>query len=157
MLVPRHPERFDPVAALCRQRGLELARRSEGSPSGAPAVYLGDTMGELPVMLAAADVAFVGGSLVDRGGHNLLEPAALGLPVLTGPSTFNFAAIHRILERAGGCRTVADAAELGERLAWLLRDREAAAAMGANGRQAVECRRGARDRMLAALEELLPD
>ena len=110
ILVPRHPERFDRVAALCRREGLALARRSRGEP-GSPdvTVYLGDTMGELPVMLGSADVAFIGGSLVPTGGHNMLEASAQGVPVCFGPHLFNVAAISELLLEAGAARRVADA------------------------------------------------
>ena len=154
VLVPRHPDRFEVVAELCARRGFPAVRRSLGGEAGGAAVYLGDTMGELPLMLAAADAAFVGGSLVPRGGHNLLEPAALGLPVLTGPHCLNFHAIHRLLERAGGCRTVGSAEALAEAVEALLRDGVGARAMGEAARRVVERHRGARDRMLEALEEL---
>ncbi|HYQ72215.1 MAG TPA: lipid IV(A) 3-deoxy-D-manno-octulosonic acid transferase, partial [Gammaproteobacteria bacterium] len=107
VLVPRHPERFQLVAQLCRQRGLETVLRSERRPCTADtAVFVGDSMGELLLFLAAADVAFVGGSLVPHGGHNLLEPAALGLPVVTGPHVFNFTEICKLLLQAGACEKV---------------------------------------------------
>ncbi len=154
LLVPRHPERFEAVAELCARQGFPPARRSSGAAPGPVAVYLGDTMGELPLMLAAADVAFVGGSLVPRGGHNLLEPAALGLPVLTGPHTFNFHAIHRLLERGGGCRMVDSAEALAAALESLIRDPAKSRRMGEAARQVVARHQGARDRMLEALEEL---
>ena len=93
ILVPRHPERFDSVARLVSDAGLLQVRRSQGGvPAAADQVLLGDTMGELVMLYACADVAFVGGSLVPNGGHNYLEPAALGLPVLSGPHRFNFTA-----------------------------------------------------------------
>jgi 3-deoxy-D-manno-octulosonic-acid transferase len=111
VLVPRHPERFDRVASLVRRRGFVLARRSGAQICPAEAaVYLGDSMGELGGSSRAADVAFVGGSLVPTGGHNLLEPAAAGLPVLAGPHTFNFLEVARLLREQGamaryaGCR-----------------------------------------------------
>lgn len=121
ILVPRHPERFDRVAELCAPYGC--VRRTGGAPiRETDKVYLGDTMGELPLMLAAADVAFVGGSLVKVGGHNLLEPAALGKPCLTGPAYFNFSDITRQLVAQGGAALVADAAALGEKVSELLAD-----------------------------------
>ena len=107
VLVPRHPERFGEVATQVRRRGLEPVLRSRRPPDcSGTQVFIGDTMGELPLFYAAADVAFVGGTLVERGGHNMLEPAALGLPVLFGPHVFNFAEISRRLLEAGGARTV---------------------------------------------------
>jgi len=112
ILVPRHPERFEAVAALIAARGFALARRSRNDIDAQTAVLLGDSMGELMAFYAAADAAFVGGSLVPRGGHNLLEPAALALPIVQGPHTFNFAAQSRRFRRAGAMREVADAEAL---------------------------------------------
>lgn len=93
ILVPRHPERFDSVFELCQAQGFETVRRTQQQDvTDSTQVYLGDTMGEMLVLLGAADVCFMGGSLLgDKvGGHNVLEPAALGVPVITGPSYFNF-------------------------------------------------------------------
>ncbi|ELE2043466.1 lipid IV(A) 3-deoxy-D-manno-octulosonic acid transferase [Vibrio vulnificus] len=93
ILVPRHPERFDSVFELCQTQGFETVRRTQANTiADSTQVYLGDTMGEMLILLGAADVCFMGGSLVgDKvGGHNVLEPAALGVPILTGPSYFNF-------------------------------------------------------------------
>src|SRR5690606_11472584 len=92
VLVPRHPDRFEQVAALCRARCHQIARRSRAEiPGIGTQILLGDTMGELPVFFGACDIAFVAGSLAPVGGHNLLEPAAWGVPVLSGPVLFNFA------------------------------------------------------------------
>ncbi|KZZ26866.1 3-deoxy-D-manno-octulosonic acid transferase, partial [Alcanivorax sp. HI0083] len=110
MLVPRHPERFDSVAQLVRQQGLGLARRSKQDTIAADTqVYLADTMGELLMLFGVADVAFVGGSLVPVGGHNLLEPAGWGKPVLTGPHLHNFTAISNLLDDAGALTLVDNA------------------------------------------------
>ena len=156
VLVPRHPERFARAAQLCARAGLEVARRSRGEvPQAGTAVYLGDTLGELPALYAAAQVAFVGGSLVPVGGHNLLEPAALGLPLLCGPHVFNFAEIARRLRRAGALRVVADAGELASEVEWLLRDPVLRAARGEGGRALVEREAGAAARVLAALSPWL--
>ncbi|MBA1149601.1 3-deoxy-D-manno-octulosonic acid transferase, partial [Ectothiorhodospiraceae bacterium WFHF3C12] len=122
VLVPRHPERFDAVAAACAEAGLPAARRSAGQPLGeARSVLLGDSMGEMSAYYAAGRAAFVGGTLVPIGGHNVLEPAALERPVLVGPYTGNVAAAVDALESAGGLRRVtADAAALAEAVvAWL--------------------------------------
>ncbi|EID4420532.1 lipid IV(A) 3-deoxy-D-manno-octulosonic acid transferase [Vibrio vulnificus] len=96
ILVPRHPERFDSVFELCQTQGFETVRRTQANIiADSTQVYLGDTMGEMLVLLGAADVCFMGGSLIgDKvGGHNVLEPAALGVPVITGPSYYNFTEI----------------------------------------------------------------
>ena len=156
VLVPRHPERFERVAALVQRQGLKLARRSLNQPCDADtAVYLGDTMGELPVVLAAADVAFVGGSLVPTGGHNLLEPAAVGVPVLTGPHTFNFAEITRLLVQKEAAVQVADAAALGDWLTRWLGDAAERARIGENGRRTIEQNRGALQRVIALIDARL--
>ena len=156
VLVPRHPERFERVAALVQRQGLKLARRSLNQPCDADtAVYLGDTMGELPVVLAAADVAFVGGSLVPTGGHNLLEPAAVGVPVLTGPHAFNFAEITRLLVQKEAAVQVADAAALGDWLTRWLGDAAERARIGENGRRTIEQNRGALQRVIALIDARL--
>ncbi|EXJ15784.1 3-deoxy-D-manno-octulosonic-acid transferase [Imhoffiella purpurea] len=154
ILVPRHPERFDRVAALVARHGLALARRSRQEVCGEEtAVFLGDTMGELPALLAAGDVAFIGGSLVPIGGHNLLEAAASGVPVLVGPHTFNFAAITEMMLEAGGAERVPDAEALAERLRTWLADAALRAEVGARGLAVVERNRGALDRLLEVIEE----
>ncbi|ELA4930533.1 lipid IV(A) 3-deoxy-D-manno-octulosonic acid transferase [Vibrio vulnificus] len=105
ILVPRHPERFDSVFELCQTQGFETVRRTQANTiADSTQVYLGDTMGEMLVLLGAADVCFMGGSLVgDKvGGHNVLEPAALGVPVIIGPSFFNFEEITIELQQANG-------------------------------------------------------
>ncbi|MDM5116130.1 lipid IV(A) 3-deoxy-D-manno-octulosonic acid transferase [Aeromonas salmonicida] len=148
ILVPRHPERFVRVAELCAPYGC--VRRTGGVPiRETDKVYLGDTMGELPLMLAAADVAFVGGSLVKVGGHNLLEPAALGKPCLTGPAYFNFSDITRQLVAQGGAALVADAAALGEKVSELLADEGERRQMGEQARAVVLRNQGALARTLS--------
>lgn len=148
ILVPRHPERFERVAELCAPYGC--VRRTSAAPIRATdQVYLGDTMGELPLMLAAADLAFVGGSLVPVGGHNLLEPAALGKPCLTGPAYFNFSDITRQLVAQGGAALVADAASLGDKVSELLSDGGARRQMGDQARAVVLRNQGALARTLS--------
>ncbi|MBL0459070.1 lipid IV(A) 3-deoxy-D-manno-octulosonic acid transferase [Aeromonas enteropelogenes] len=148
ILVPRHPERFDRVAELCVSYGC--VRRTSAAPvTATDKIYLGDTMGELPLMLAAADLAFVGGSLVKVGGHNLLEPAALGKPCLTGPVYFNFSDITRQLVAQGGAAVVTDAAELGERVSALLADESRRREMGEQARAVVLRNQGALARTLS--------
>jgi 3-deoxy-D-manno-octulosonic-acid transferase len=144
VLVPRHPERFAAVAALCRRRGYRTVLRSERRPCTAETdVFIGDTMGELMLFYAAADVAFVGGSLVSRGGHNLLEPAAAGIPLITGPDVANFRDICQRLEQAGACHRVESVSSLVETVShWLLHAQERRQA-GQQGRRVVEQNRGA--------------
>ncbi|EIU7747610.1 lipid IV(A) 3-deoxy-D-manno-octulosonic acid transferase [Vibrio vulnificus] len=122
ILVPRHPERFDSVFELCQTQGFETVRRTQTNTiADSTQVYLGDTMGEMLILLGAADVCFMGGSLVgDKvGGHNVLEPAALGVPVITGPSCYNFKEITIALEQAKGI-IVAESSLLGRKTQLLL-------------------------------------
>ncbi|QFU00036.1 3-deoxy-D-manno-octulosonic acid transferase [Halomonas sp. THAF5a] len=157
VLVPRHPRRFEEVAALCARAGLAVARRSRGEWPGADtAVYLGDTMGELLALYGAADLAFVGGSLVPIGGHNLLEPAALGVPVLTGPELANFLDVAEALREAEALVEVADADALGDALGRLFDDAAERRRLAEAGRGVVAANRGALARTLAGLEALLP-
>jgi 3-deoxy-D-manno-octulosonic-acid transferase len=144
VLVPRHPERFAAVAELCRRRGYRIVLRSERLACEADTtIFIGDSMGELLMFYAAADVAFVGGSLVDAGGHNMLEPAALGKPVVTGPHVSNFSGVCQLLLAAGACRQVKNAAELRETVERWLQDSGERTRIGENGRDAVEQNRGA--------------
>jgi 3-deoxy-D-manno-octulosonic-acid transferase len=156
LLVPRHPDRFDGVADLLSRRGLRFTRRSHGmAPDGGTAVVLVDTVGELAALYAAADAAFVGGSLVPIGGHNLLEPAALGLPLLTGPSQFNAKDIARLLIQQGAALQVVDARELAGAVIRLLADPAERQRMGTIGRHIVESNRGSVARLLEFIEPLL--
>jgi 3-deoxy-D-manno-octulosonic-acid transferase len=152
ILVPRHPERFDRVVGLCKRERLSLVRRSTGIQCGAETqVYLGDTMGELPVLLGSADVAFIGGSLVETGGHNMLEASAQGVPVCFGPHVFNFATISELLLAEGAARQVDDAAQLAECVIAWFTDASRRAQVGENGRRVVDMNRGALDRLLALI------
>jgi len=156
VLVPRHPERFDEVAALCRRRGFSLVRRSAASVPGAgEQILLGDTMGELLLLFGACDIAFVGGSLVPVGGHNLIEPAAWEIPVLSGPHLFNFSEVSRLLLEAEGMAVCDDAAALEEQVAALLASPERAARMGAAAKSVAEKNRGALARLIALIERQL--
>jgi 3-deoxy-D-manno-octulosonic-acid transferase len=158
LLVPRHPDRFSVVADLLTRRQIRFARRSSGvPPDGGTQVLLVDTVGELAALYAAADVAFVGGSLVPIGGHNLLEPASLGLPVLTGPHYSNSKDIAELLIQEGAARRVVDARELAAALSVLLADPEERRRIGAIGQRIVESNRGAVARLLDLIEPLLPD
>lgn len=158
ILVPRHQERFDRVADLVVERGYRIVRRASGEPASAHTqVFLGDTLGELPLFYAAADVAFVGGSLVPVGGHNMLEPAALGVPVLTGPQRFNFSDISEALLAAGAAREVADAEALAAAVVQWLGDVDDRRRAGEAGRQLVEANRGSLERLLTLLSPLLEE
>ena len=156
VLVPRHPQRFAGVAALLERRGLVFDRRGRSETVRPEAqVLLLDTMGELTAFYAASDVAFVGGSLVPVGGHNLLEPAALGVPVITGPHTENGPEIARLLIEAGGALEVADGVALAAAAGRLLADPALRERMGESARSFVEAHRGSLARLLALIEPLL--
>ena len=156
VLVPRHPQRFTAVADLCRRRGYRSVLRSERLPCEPDtAVFIGDSMGELLMFYAAADVAFVGGSLVDAGGHNMLEPAALGIPVVTGPHVENFSGVCELLLTAGACRQVMNAAELQETVRGWLQDANERHRVGARGREAIGQNRGALDMVLGMIGSYL--
>ncbi|QSA97548.1 lipid IV(A) 3-deoxy-D-manno-octulosonic acid transferase [Methylococcus sp. EFPC2] len=155
VLVPRHPERFDPVHALAVAAGYSVTRRNEHLPAFDADIFLLDTLGELRLFYAAADVTFVGGSLVAVGGHNLLEPATLGVPVLFGPHTNEIWEIATALLEAGGAVQVADAGELAAQAERWLADDASHRQAGEQARAAAESGRGALDRTVALLVELL--
>ncbi len=156
VLVPRHPERFERVAGLIQRAGFPLTRRSAQVPCPPEtAVFLGDSMGELPIFLAAADTAFIGGSLVPIGGHNPLEAAAVGVPVAMGPHVFNFAAITELLVTEGAAVQVANAPALAALMIDWLTDASRRADIGEHGRRVVEANRGALQRLIALIEERL--
>jgi 3-deoxy-D-manno-octulosonic-acid transferase len=158
VVVPRHPERFQPVVKICQRLNYKVALRSQHSGPLDPSVdvLLGDTMGELMLFYGACDVAFIGGSLVPTGGHNLLEAAALGKPVVFGPHMFNFAEIAQLtLERGAGVQ-VRDSHELLEEITAFLSDANKRDRAGEAGRKLVEENRGALQRTMKLLEPLLP-
>lgn len=153
VLAPRHPERFDSVAELLKREGWRYVRRSTTEQCAATTeVFLLDTMGDLLRFYAAADVAFVGGSLLPLGGHNVLEPATLGVPVLSGPHVFNFAEIASKLERSGALVTVTDEVTVAAHAGEWLADSNARDVAGRAGREIVAHNRGA---TLAVLELLI--
>ena len=158
IIAPRHPERFDKVYDLCRRRGLDAARRSAAAaPASRVAdVYLLDTLGELPLFYACADAAFVGGSLTPVGGHNVLEPAALGVPLISGRHTANFTEIIELFKAEDAIIMVADAAQLAAAVTTLLQDADLRRALGARGQRLVRQNRGAIDSVITLLEGYLP-
>ncbi|MEM7358478.1 MAG: lipid IV(A) 3-deoxy-D-manno-octulosonic acid transferase [Pseudomonadota bacterium] len=145
LLVPRHPERFDYVARKIGRRDLRVVRRSDNPPEldANVDVYLGDTMGELSLMYACSDVAFVGGSLEPFGGQNILEPSALGVPVVFGPHMFNFPDISRWTVKEGAGKMVQNSSELEQALADLLSNPTLRDEMGSKGLALIEAHRGA--------------
>jgi 3-deoxy-D-manno-octulosonic-acid transferase len=154
ILAPRHPQRFDAVAQTVVSSGLSCARRSQSSPVAGAAVLLLDTLGELMDFYAAADVAFVGGSLVPIGGHNLLEPAAIGVPVLSGPHQFNSPQVARALIEQHGLIIVNSATELEQALARLLNDPQARSVQGAAARAVIDANRGTLGRILDLIDRV---
>ncbi len=157
ILVPRHPERFPDAINLVRQAGLSYITRSSGEvPSTSTQVVVGDTMGELMLLYGIADLAFVGGSLVERGGHNPLEAAAHAIPVLMGPHTFNFKDICARLEQASGLITVTDATTLAKEVSSLLTDADYRSFYGRHAVEVLYQNQGALQRLLQLLEPYLP-
>lgn len=156
VLVPRHPARFDDVATLLERRRVPYVRRSSGAACAASTeVMLVDSLGELMQFYAAADLAFVGGSLVPVGGHNLLEPAALGIATLTGPHNFNAQEIADMLIESGAVEVVTDERALRAAVEALLADPAERARRGTTGRAAFERNRGALARLLALIDPVL--
>ena len=156
VLVPRHPARFDDVAQLLERRGFAYVRRTADKPLvDEESVLLGDTMGELNLFYAASDVAFVGGSLVPIGGHNLLEPGSLGMPILTGPHLFNAQDIANLFTTRGAVEIVTDAPDLATHLGQLLSDPRAREVMGVRAATLIEENRGAVDLLLGRLLPLI--
>jgi 3-deoxy-D-manno-octulosonic-acid transferase len=156
ILVPRHPQRFEAVRALLRKSGVPHALRSAGEvPDARHGVFLVDTLGELQMFYAAADVAFVAGSLVPVGGHSLLEPALLGLPMLSGPYNHNAQDVADLFEHCGALRVVRSKEDLAQKACDWFADPARARADGERGRQAVAQSRGAVTRLVAMVAPLL--
>lgn len=149
ILVPRHPERFNAVAELVVASHLNLARRSQMQDVNSQTqVLLVDSMGELMGFYAAADIAVLGGSFVPNGGHNPLEPAALGLPVIMGPSQFNFAQICQQLGEAHALSTVDNSTDLAKQLNTWFENENARSETGRNGADVVKANQGAKQKLL---------
>ena len=155
VLVPRHPERFDQVADLCVSDGLTLARHSSSDASDNVDIVLGDTMGELMTFYGACDFAFVGGSLVPTGGHNIIEPAAWGVPILTGPHLFNFTEASRLLLAADAMRVCDNADSLAQQCVELINNQPRRETMGSAAHKVAETNRGALDRLLKVIANSL--
>jgi 3-deoxy-D-manno-octulosonic-acid transferase len=157
IIVPRHPERGPLIAEQLRAAHLNVALRSEGKlPEPRTDIYVADTIGELGLFYAVAPVAFVGGSLVPRGGQNPVEPIKLGAAVLTGPNWQNFRDSYTDLLRVGGCKEVSDAESLATAALDLLNDAAGRTVMTSRAEGAIAAMSGALPRTLAALEPYLP-
>ncbi len=156
LIAPRHPERFKPVAAACRSFGFATATRTESVFADRNAqCFVIDTMGEMLWFYAACDVAFVGGSLVPIGGHNLLEPAALARPILVGPHTFNATEMTDELIASGGALRVRDSEQIGVELTRLLGHEDERESIGAAAMHGMERQRGAVERTLTIIDDVL--
>ena len=156
VIVPRHPQRFDAVAALAQRMGFTLARRSLGeAPHQGRRLYLGDTMGEMAFYYAVADVAVIGGSFAPFGGQNLIEACAAGIPVVTGPHMYNFADVTRLAVSAQAAIQSADAASALRSGRALLEDPVRCAHMGVAGKRLCAQHRGAAERHLVVCRALL--
>ena len=157
IIAPRKPERFDEVERLARRSGWHVARRSELRVDAEPRedVVVLDTIGELAQLFQVATVVFVGGSLVDSGGHNILEPAVFGKPIIFGPYMQNFAEIARTFLDNGAAVEVRNSRDLETVLVDLLNDPGRRASLGAAARALVEANRGARLKSLDAIAQLL--
>jgi 3-deoxy-D-manno-octulosonic-acid transferase len=158
IVAPRKPERFDEVERIVRRAGWNVARRTELRVDAEPRhdVVILDTIGELAELFQVATVVFVGGSLADAGGHNILEPAVFGKPIVFGPHMHNFAEISRTFLDNGAAVQVRSGRELESVLLELLGDPVRRASLGAAARALVEANRGARSKTLAVLADLLP-
>ena len=158
LLAPRHPERFAAVASLLAQSGAPFQRRSEWDGKGliAGSVFLLDTIGELGGLYEFADLAFVGGSLVPRGGHNILEAAHFGVPILVGPHTENFRDIVQVFHKAEALRVVTPQS-LTATILQLLQDDDGRVAMGQRAKAIMRTQQGATTRTVRALLDLLPE
>lgn len=153
VVVPRHPERFDEVRKLCESEGFNVNVRTSGNECGPETdIYLADTMGELKMLYAASDVAFVGGSLVPVGGHNVIEPAAIGVPVVFGPYMSNFKEIEKGLLEANGAIQCADSEMLRQALEKLLQNRDYSQEIANNAKAFVLKSRGALETIYGALD-----
>lgn len=156
VLVPRHPERFLSVANYCKKQNYQILLRSENKSCAVTTdIVIGDTMGELLLFFSAADIAFVGGSLIEHGGHNPLEPAAVGLPIIMGPNTFNFAAIVEQLKNSHAMVEVNNSEQLAEKMLALLQDKNKCEQLSKAGLQFIEKNRGALAKHLKIIEQLI--
>jgi len=154
VLVPRHPDRFEKVAKLCESQTFNIAQRSlKQSPNENTDILLGDTMGELLLFYAASDIAFVGGSLVSVGGHNLIEPAAIGLPILTGPHLHNFIAISQLLKASNALMVVDNEKMLADTAIKLLDDVPFSKAMAERALNVSKANTGALNQHLQWIEK----
>ena len=158
ILVPRHLERFEKVKNIVKNSGLQFASRSKKtSVTSSTQVLLGDTIGELNFLYSLSDVAFVGGSLIDHGGQNLLEPAAQSLALLSGPSLRNFSDISEQLKQNEGLKIVNDSRELSDRFIEYIADDQEMERAGNNAFEVFMKNRGALENISNHLDLLLKE
>ncbi len=156
VLVPRHIERIAKVSRLLKEQEIDFVLRSSRQlPREKTAVLLGDSMGEMPFYYSCADLVFVGGSLVDSGGQNIIEPALLGRPILYGPSSYNFESVTELLRSAGALHQVDDEAGLAQAALQLLQDKQVREAMAAVAQQVAGQEAGATERQLALIQQAM--
>jgi len=155
-LVPRHPDRFDHVYNLCQNAGFKVGRRSQENPLDAECdIAIGDSMGEMMVYYAAADVTFVGGSLIPIGGHNLIEPALLSLPILTGPNMQNFLELKNLMVAADAVIICDNENIVADQVIDILKNPEQAKALGQRAEQVAEDNRGALEKHLDKIHGII--
>nr|WP_232085944.1 lipid IV(A) 3-deoxy-D-manno-octulosonic acid transferase [Candidatus Nitrosacidococcus tergens] len=153
VLVPRHPNRFNEVYQLCKHEGFTIQRRSQSLDCTLETnIFLGDSMGELPLFFAAADIAFLGGSLVPIGGHNPLEPAALGKGLILGPYTFNFINISKQLFKIGAAVQINDPQNLTQAVLFYLHNPDKLIRAGQKGKEFVIQNQGASEKLLTLID-----
>lgn len=158
ILIPRHPDRFNTVAEILQQQQINFVRRSENRVcTDEVAVLLGDSMGEMTMYYAMADLVFMGGSLIPIGGHNLLEPAALGVPSITGPNVHNFREITQLLQNANAVWMVQNSDELAAKAIELLNNPALRQQMGAAALQTVQTNKGALNKLMQIMAHYLQD
>jgi len=156
IIAPRHPERCNKVVELCEKHGYQTMRKSQAvSFNKHMQVFVLDTLGELPMFYAASDIAFIGGSLVSAGGHNMMEPASLGVPVIIGPYVHNFMEISQLLQESGAAWIVSDAEQLAGKVNELLADANLRHSAGEKGRKIVETNRGGTNLLMRNLQPYL--
>jgi 3-deoxy-D-manno-octulosonic-acid transferase len=155
LLIPRHPERFEAVTNAARSRQLSVHRRSNGAVKNQIQVYVADTMGEMLLLLASADLVIMGGSLIEHGGHNPIEPAALGKATLIGPYYANFAAIVDTLKDDGALAVISDLEQMKDVISSYLHDQERRVVMGRKAQAAVDENRGAVAQLVQLTSELM--
>lgn len=157
LIAPRHPDRFEKIKRLCIDKGYNIVQRSrQQKPTADTDIVLVDTIGDVRTLYSACDIAFVGGSLVPIGGHNLIEPAILGLPILTGPHLHNFTDTSRLLQDAGAAQVVTDAKSLARAVVALFAATDLREEIGKKAQQVIMANRGSLQKHIRWIEENFP-